>query len=237
MRDGYAQALQHAGVSFEDQDGSFCVTMQAEQADGYTALVQEYLLPGFWCDVVGGRWFFVFEDGVMELDSETADQEILARCHALEPRSRGYRTVMEMLWSQPFYRDLLFHHEYGTMIHSNEFSGTPGDVAKQRVTEWLEEEGKGHFAVNYRLHDWLISRQRMWGSPIPIVYCNDCGMQPVPYHPGDRHDGYLHVLFVVPVCVPQSLLSGGGASPCRVKAYRSPRGSLLAAGGCLHRRH
>jgi leucyl-tRNA synthetase len=181
MREGFAQALEQAGISFEDQAGSFYVTMQAEQADGYAALLQEYLLPGFWCDVVGGGWFFVFEDGVVELDSETADQEIVARCQALEPKARSYRTVMEMLWSQPFYRNVLFHHEYGTMIHSNEFSGTPGDVAKQRVTEWLEEEGKGHFAVNYRLHDWLISRQRMWGAPIPIVYCDDCGMQPVPY--------------------------------------------------------
>jgi leucyl-tRNA synthetase len=88
---------------------------------------------------------------------------------------------MEMLWRQPFYRDTLFHAEYGTMINSNEFSGTPGNNAKQRVTEWLEAEAKGHFKVNYRLHDWLISRQRMWGAPIPMVYCDDCGVQPVPY--------------------------------------------------------
>jgi leucyl-tRNA synthetase len=69
----------------------------------------------------------------------------------------------------------------GTMIHSGDFSGTPGDVAKQRVTDWLTAQGTGRYRVNYRLHDWLISRQRYWGAPIPVVYCDRCGTVPVPY--------------------------------------------------------
>ena len=56
---------------------------------------------------------------------------------------RVVRTVMEMLYGQKFYRDLLYHDAYGEMIHSNEFSGTPGDVAVRQVTEWLEEQGTG----------------------------------------------------------------------------------------------
>ena len=104
-----------------------------------------------------------------------------SRIEELEPNVRAYRTTMEVLWSQPFYRDVLFHPEYGTMINSSAFSGTPGDVARQRITEWLEEQGKGHFTINYRLHDWLISRQRYWGAPIPIVYCDHCGAVAVPY--------------------------------------------------------
>ncbi|MBC7317173.1 MAG: class I tRNA ligase family protein, partial [Chloroflexi bacterium] len=88
---------------------------------------------------------------------------------------------MELLYATPWYRDVLLHVEYGEMIHSGEFSGTPGDRAKAEVTKWLEEKGLGHFAVNYRLHDWLISRQRYWGAPIPIIYCDKCGTVPVPY--------------------------------------------------------
>jgi leucyl-tRNA synthetase len=76
----------------------------------------------------------------------------------------------------------------GVMVNSAQFDGTPayytGDGKKNEavgvVTQWLEEKGIGHAAVNYRLRDWLISRQRYWGAPIPIVYCPECGVVPVP---------------------------------------------------------
>ena len=175
------QSLEQAGISFEKKEPGLYVTMQAGQADHYAELVQEHLEPGSWTEVVGGRWFLVFKDGVIPFDSEANDRAIMTRCQSLDENTRQYRTTMEMLWSLPFYRDILFHHEYGTMINSNQFSGTAGDVAKQKVTEWLEARGTGHYRVNYRLHDWLISRQRMWGAPIPFVYCDDCGVVPVPY--------------------------------------------------------
>ncbi len=69
----------------------------------------------------------------------------------------------------------------GPMINSGPFDGTPAEEAVEKVTKWLEERGIGEFAINYRLRDWLISRQRYWGAPIPIVYCEKCGMVPVPY--------------------------------------------------------
>ena len=179
--DALGQALESAGFTFEKEDSGLDVVLQAEQVDRYAALVQTHLKPGCWVEIVGGRWLFVFDDGVVPFDSEESDRAIMARCHEFEPATGEFRTVMEMLWSVPFFRDVLFHHEYGTMINSNEFSGTSGDAAKQQVTDWLDNEGKGHFRINYRLHDWLISRQRMWGAPIPFVYCIDCGLQPVPY--------------------------------------------------------
>ncbi len=184
---GLARMLTKAGIQFEvgrhaSRGEALYVTLQGEgQIDLYLQMVQEHLLPGHWVEVVGSRWAFVFEDGAQELASERTDRLILERCRSLDPEAHRFRTVMEMLYSRPFYRDVLFHADYGTMIHSRQFSGTPGDLAKQRVTEWLAAEGTGRFAVNYRLHDWLISRQRMWGAPIPIVYCDVCGTVPVPY--------------------------------------------------------
>src|SRR5262249_57210027 len=52
--------------------------------------------------------------------------------------------------------------------------------ALEKIADWLDREGKGHRSINYRLRDWLLSRQRYWGCPIPIVYCETHGMVPVP---------------------------------------------------------
>jgi leucyl-tRNA synthetase len=182
VREGFEAALKAAGLEFHSDpatDGLF-VMLQRGQVDAYVTLMRQYLQPENWNEIVGGRWLFVFDDEIRELDSVKSDQEILARCKAIYPPVSSNRTAMEMLNSLPFYRDTLFHAGYGTMIHSGEFSGTPGEVAKEKVTGWLKTGGLGDFAVNYKLRDWLISRQRYWGAPIPMVYCQKDGWNPVP---------------------------------------------------------
>jgi leucyl-tRNA synthetase len=68
----------------------------------------------------------------------------------------------------------------GRLVNSGRFDGEDNREAARAITEWLESEGRGNAAVSYRLRDWLVSRQRYWGAPIPIVYCDKCGMRPVP---------------------------------------------------------
>jgi leucyl-tRNA synthetase len=69
----------------------------------------------------------------------------------------------------------------GVLVNSNpQFDGIGNREALAAIVEWLDREGKGHASVNYRLRDWLVSRQRYWGCPIPILYCERCGVVPVP---------------------------------------------------------
>src|SRR5262245_13758010 len=76
---------------------------------------------------------------------------------------------MEAAWEGP-----------GTLVESGEFAGLANETAKTRIADALASRGLGGPTVSYRLRDWLISRQRYWGAPIPVVYCESCGMVPVP---------------------------------------------------------
>lgn len=68
----------------------------------------------------------------------------------------------------------------GIAINSGEYDGLPTAEFKQRITAWLEEQGLGTAKVNYKLRDWLFSRQRFWGEPFPLLHCETCGVVPVP---------------------------------------------------------
>ncbi len=69
----------------------------------------------------------------------------------------------------------------GAQINSGEFNGLPNQEAKTKIAEWMEKKGIGKIQEHWRLRDWLISRQRYWGTPIPIIYCQKCGIVPVPF--------------------------------------------------------
>ncbi len=104
----------------------------------------------------------------------------------------------------------------GSQVNSGHFNGMPNAEGYEAIADHVEQQGWGRRTVGYRMRDWLISRQRYWGTPIPIVYCNDCGAQAVPYDqlpvvlPDDAefkptgesplryHDGFLHT--TCPAC-------------------------------------
>ena len=91
--------------------------------------------------------------------------------------------------------------EDGVLVNSGDFSGLASAQSRQQITDYLEGQGRGKHAVNFRLRDWLISRQRYWGAPIPIIYCEKCGMVPVP-----EKD--------LPVVLPLEVqITGAGGSP------------------------
>jgi len=96
----------------------------------------------------------------------------------------------------------------GRMVNSGQFTGMPSREGILAVCEHLEEHGIGKRAVNYRIRDWLISRQRYWGTPIPVVYCDACGVVPVP-------EADLPVILPEDVAITMS----GGSPLARVEAF------------------
>ncbi|WCK53515.1 leucine--tRNA ligase [Aneurinibacillus sp. Ricciae_BoGa-3] len=90
--------------------------------------------------------------------------------------------------------------EDGKLVNSAAFNGTPNRKAIQALSDHLKEEGMGGKTVSYRLRDWLVSRQRYWGAPIPMVYCDDCGIVPVPKEQ-------------LPVMLPEDVVIDGHSNP------------------------
>jgi leucyl-tRNA synthetase len=91
--------------------------------------------------------------------------------------------------------------DYGVLINSGEWGGKLSDVAIKEMSDYAKQHGFGESAVTYRIRDWGISRQRFWGAPVPVVYCDQCGMAPVPYEQ-------------LPVVLPEkAAFTGTGESP------------------------
>ena len=109
-----------------------------------------------------------------------------------EPSSMGPDQSVEMI--HPFV-------DYGVLINSGQWGGKTSDVAIAEMSQYAKQHGFGEPAVTYRIRDWGVSRQRFWGAPVPIIYCDKCGMVPVPYQD-------------LPVVLPQTAaFTGTGESP------------------------
>lgn len=91
--------------------------------------------------------------------------------------------------------------EEGVLVNSAQFTGVSSPAARDEISRFIEQQGLGIIKINYRLRDWGISRQRYWGTPIPIIYCDNCGIVPVPYSD-------------LPVILPEDVtFTGRGGSP------------------------
>ncbi len=168
------EALRAAGYAFGEADGELIVELRGAQAKAYADLVRPYLVEG-WTEVAGSGWLAIFPDAVIPFDSVEADARIASRIRT-ELRVDAIPTYMAYLVTTPAYREIVYHDEYGTPIHSGPINGVPGAEAVDRAIAYLEEHGLGKGRMNYKMRDWLISRQRYWGTPIPIIHAED-GME------------------------------------------------------------
>jgi len=169
---GIADELRAQGYEVgEDDDRSLVVELPGARAQEYAAFVQPRLTDG-WTEVVGAGWLAIFPDAIIPLDSAAADERIADRLR-VAIKHDGIPTAMAYWSTVPAYRELVFHAEVGAPIHSGPIDGLPADEAIERTIAYLEERGLGKGRTNYKMRDWLISRQRYWGCPIPIVHAED----------------------------------------------------------------
>jgi len=174
------QALASAGFSPREENGALFLEFPQEETDRVTDILKKHLSFRGWAAVVGKGWQIVFAKETLNIGSVAEERKALIELQNRDPLFTSKRTVAEILWDVPFLRDLLFHAGFGTMVNSGPLSGTPGEEAFSRTVEWLSEKGFGKKTVSYKLRDWLISRQRYWGAPIPMIHCPRCGIVPVP---------------------------------------------------------
>lgn len=170
------------------------------ELENYGKILKKFLKRGFWSEVTRNKYtVFIFRDAVLKSDVdapkiksklEEAIKKLIRR-KGFDPRTKGLLKVLKhktfvpefVVWTLPIDKikeRICFAGYEGTMINSAFLEGMSVSRAKEKTIDWLRQKQLGDRKVSFRLRDWLISRQRYWGAPIPVVYCPKCGTVPVP---------------------------------------------------------
>jgi len=184
VEEGFKDSLKTAKIDFcigTSSNGRehIRVTLTDNKIDEYAKLVQKFIKEKWWVETVGTKNLFITKEKIIE-EFFSKGQEVFKLCKKLEPLVREDKNIWEMLGTNKHYKDLVCYIKKGTLYNSGEFNGLDSITAKTRITKKLKNKKCGDFAINYKLRDWIFSRQRYWGEPIPVIHCEKCGIVPVP---------------------------------------------------------
>ena len=165
--EGFLQAVRQAGWSGEEWDGwAYRVVVPVGDETKYIEIVQKYLLSGPWyAHMDGSRQAVVYKEKVFELPTQNQEAKVYGRKQGV--------SVEQLDWDDPD-NYMFCTTQDGVVINSDRLNGLETREAVEKMIDYLEEKGWGKRNVSYHLRDWLISRQRYWGPPIPLLYCASC---------------------------------------------------------------
>ncbi|KKW20874.1 MAG: Leucine-tRNA ligase [Parcubacteria group bacterium GW2011_GWC2_52_8c] len=161
-------------------DGDRKIIVPKTRLSEYEKLVSKKMTPGFWNEYIGKEAVFIFKhkDGSLERLTLTPETEKRIDKLAADFVGEGWNksSVWKWLAENDWYTDLIIHTDLGFLENSGQFDDLESEKAKWEITKFVGGQRK----TQYRLRDWLISRQRYWGPPIPMIFCENCNWQPVP---------------------------------------------------------
>lgn len=182
--------------------GVFVELWDDRLSEEYQKIIQPQLKNNFWSEVVGGKFLnFIFPDKTLKDDSRENIEEIkrlvntafrsIKKRKSFDPRKKLLETVLAkknfvadfIPWTIPvtIWREFVcYSGRNGSIFNSAFLDGMSIERGFERLIQWLRKKNIGKKLIAYRLRDWLVSRQRYWGAPIPVIYCDKCGIVPVP---------------------------------------------------------
>ena len=175
-----------ATIVEKTKDGFFKIKIPFDKLEDYKEFIRKNMKPNFWNEFsTKNGFYFIFKhkNGKLEeieLNKKTNDiiDNYGMVFNGKEP-NKVPKNVYSWLADNSFYKEILIHTEGGILVNSEAFNGLNNNEAKEHIIKALEVNKMGRKVTQYKLRDWLISRQRYWGTPIPIIYCSDCGAVPV----------------------------------------------------------